>query len=964
MKDHRAGPKPEKRFRSFLETIRAGFQAAKTGPLSKMTAVVLAGMLLVQMPGPGSQYPLAQGLRAATTAVQGSDADWPMYMHDAAHTGRTAAAVSTQGPLFLQWAYAFGERVEVEAQPVMAGGVIYQGVMNGEMHAIDALTGKKIWIASPGGPIAHTAAVAQEKVFFGSLDGSVYAVHAQDGSTAWSFRTGGPVVSAPAVVGDLLYIGSNDGALYALKANTGEQVWKVGTDGPVVSSPAVSNGRVFFGSEDMKARAVDGQTGKVLWEKQLYGEGMRNSTPVVSGDGKTVIFVTVKPGATSYIPAEGYPDTTLEADPVATWNSYYQAHPKYRPLYYLNAESGADLWNPASRSYVPLPIPYWGLLQPVIGPDGSAWFPAPSGAKGFDYNLDHDNRLFKVNLATGKTTAAAGGPGQPEFQTRSDETGRMSFAGTDYVYTSSEDLSVYHAGVGATVLFGDGQAPFYNIGSHMNPLGPLPDRHLWRYGGATAMGGVPGGSVPIAGNGMFYYSAYSWLYAVGPQNWGLDPATSFPKRDARAYELTYPRTGSPTAAMIQQELTRRVEDVIARGPENPPMAVRWEQPGGAMQNYEFNYEVYGMDYQWVRALTEAYPFLPKEQQSRLKQYLSAFVKRTLLNPAVYAYQTNCIFYGEEGIQSGDSCTQDDLLSVQWNGDNPNLTGQRLYALWAYASTTGDWESIQSAWEPLILEEFKEFPENYDAKLGFIRFEKWRTKRLDMSAQIEAAQAVRDMAIKVGDPQTKITAQRLLENLLDGRVNLANFVPHLYDLGELSPAPIRLNPNGTLLYSDIMVDGPYNGALIPYQAELRDRNTDPSQVSWWDGQDYEVDAGLGFMYFPAMAQYYPMPAELAGRLRARLLEKTDNYLKSYEVNAPWWWMTDLAHHTTGSGEHLYESPTLAWSMFQVMARVMNLPFDALAQRLPEPVSFNARYDLYRLQNLAALLETCRIEKCIP
>jgi outer membrane protein assembly factor BamB len=963
MKESSTDPKPEKRYPSFLEAIQKGLRAGKTGAVSRLTSAVLVGIFLIQIPYSGVQSPQAQGPRAAKTAVQASDADWPMYMHDAAHTGRTAAVVNTQGPLFLQWAYAFGERVEVEAQPVMAGGVIYQGVMNGEMHAVNALTGEKIWIAIPGGPIAHTAAVAQDKVFFGSLDGSVYALNTQDGSTAWSFHTGGPVVSAPAVVGDLLYMGSDDGNLYALKASTGEQVWAVRTDGPVVSSPAVSNGRVFFGSEDLKARAVNAQTGKLLWETQLYGQSMRNTAPVVSNDGRTVIFVTVKPGATSYIPAEGYPNSPVNADPVATWNTYYQTHPKYRPLYYLSAEGGEDLWTRDSRSYSPLPIPYWGLLQPVIGPDGSAWFPAPSGAKGFDYNLDHDNRLFKVNLTTGKTTAAAGGPGQPEFQTRSDETGRMSFAGPDYIYTSSEDLSVFHPDVGEKVLFGDGQAPSYNIGSHMNPLSPIPDRHLWRYGGATAMGGVPGGSVPIAGNGMIYYSAYSWLYAAGTQNRGLDPASSFPKRDARAYELTYPRRDSVTTTMIREELTRRVEDVIARGSENPPIAVRWEQPGSAMQNYEYNYEVYGMDYQWVRALTEAYPFLPMEQQSQLKQYLSAFVKRTLLNPEVYAYQTFCIFYGEEGIQSGDGCAQGDFLSVQWNGDNPNLTGQRLYALWAYASTTGDWDSIQSAWEPLILEKFKEFPENYDAKLGFIRFEKWRTKRLDMAAQIEAAQAVRDMAIQLGDPQTKITAQRLLKNLLDGRVNLANFVPHLYDQGELTPAPIRLNPNGTLLYGDIMVDGPYNGALIPYQAELLDRNSDPSQVNWWDGKDYSVDSGLGFMYFPAMSQYYPLSSELAGRLRARLLEKTDNYLKSYEVNAPWWWMTDLAHHTTGSGEHLYESPTLAWSMFQVMARVMNLPFDTLVQRLPEPVSFNARYDLYRLQNLAALLETCRVEKCI-
>ena len=192
-----------------------------------------------------------------------------MYQHDPAHSGRTPATVSNTGPLYLQWAYAFGERVEVEAQPVVADGVIYQGVMNGEMHAIDADTGGARWIARPGGPIPHTAAVKAGRVYYGSLDGSVYALSAADGSTLWQFRTGGPVVSAPAVVDGRLYIGSNDGNLYALDAVTGAELFHVGTGGPVVSSPAVVAGRVYFGSEDMVARCVDAATGQPIWATPL-----------------------------------------------------------------------------------------------------------------------------------------------------------------------------------------------------------------------------------------------------------------------------------------------------------------------------------------------------------------------------------------------------------------------------------------------------------------------------------------------------------------------------------------------------------------------------------------------------------------------------------------------------------------------------------------------------------------------
>lgn len=423
-------------------------------------------------------------------AVQLAEDSWPMYQHDPAHSGRTLATISNNGPLYLQWAYAFGERVEVEAQPVIADGVIYQGVMNGEMHAIDADSGEALWIKRPGGPIPHTAAVYENHVYFGSLDGNVYALLASDGSTDWRFLTDGPVMSAPSVVDGRLYIGSNDSNLYALNAETGEELWHVETNGPVVSSPAVVNGRVYFGSEDLTARCVDAVTGDLIWRTPLHGAGMHNTHPIVSDDGSVVIFLTVKGGGSSYVHNEGYPDALLDANPVETWNAYYQAHPTHRYLYYLDAENGDDLWQPSSLRYVPMPIPYWGLIHPILGSDGAAWFPAPAGTQDNAFELDHDDRLFRTNLTTGQTTQVAGAGSPHEFQLVQPETGRHVFAGEAYYYTISEDLGVYRPSDGMLrALFSNGDPSGYNFGTHMDPYSPLPSRHLWRYGDTIAMGG-------------------------------------------------------------------------------------------------------------------------------------------------------------------------------------------------------------------------------------------------------------------------------------------------------------------------------------------------------------------------------------------------------------------------------------------------------------------------------------------
>ncbi|MCP4536091.1 MAG: PQQ-binding-like beta-propeller repeat protein [Chloroflexi bacterium] len=918
--------------------------------LKRMAGLVFLGVLVFAF----AFVHLFSGM--SESVAQPSDDDWPMYQHDPTHSGRTPATIVNSGPLYVQWAYAFGERVQVEAQPVTSNGVIYQGVMNGEMHAIDADTGVALWIVSPGGPIPHTAAVYGNRVYFGSLDGNVYALSTTDGSTVWQFHTGGPVMSAPAIVNDRLYIGSNDSNLYALNVATGGELWRVETDGPVVSSPAVAGGRVYFGSEDLMARCVNAVTGALIWDTPLYGVGMHNTHPVLSDDGSSVIFLTVKAGGSSYVHNEGYPNASTSANPVETWNTYYQTYPTRRYLYYLDTTDGHDLWNPTARLYVPLPIPYWGVLHPILHPDGSVWFPAPAGTDGNAYELDHDNRLFRTDLSTGVTIQVAGGSSLPEFQLMMSETGRHTFSGNDYYYTISEDLGVYRPGSGTMrAMFSNGDASGYNFGSHMNPHSPLPSRHLWRYGGVVAMGGLTGASPPIVANDMVYFNSYGWLYAVGQTNHGYDPATSFPPRDnGRLYELTYPRSDAPTYAEIEAEVAERVADIIALGTGSPPITARWEQSWDKMQHNEFPFELYGFEADLVRVLSEAYPHLSATQQVQLKSYLSTFVANTLLDNDHYTFRTRCIHYGQTGIDVGDDCSITNGITSWWFDNNRNLIALRLYALWAYADTTGDWSAIESRWS-LITQQFQLFVTAYDPSLGFCDFEEWRVKRLSIGAQIGAAQAVRDMADHLGHTSTQAQANTLLQNLLDTRIALVDFVPYLYDNDERQPAQIRLNSNGTINNDDIMQGSPYNNELIPYDAAERNRDTDPSQVNWWDGSNYRVDAGTQFMHYPALSGYFPLSSEMSTRLRADLLDETEYYVKSYEVNNPWWWMSDLAHHTTGSGEHLYHSPTLAWTMFQVKAWVLQEEWDALVRQLPEPVSFNSHYDLYRLQNLVTLLD---------
>jgi outer membrane protein assembly factor BamB len=904
--------------------------------------------------------PRAAVERTATptfASIPATENEWPQYRHDIQRSGRASDTLQLDpgnGVLHLQWAYSFGERVEIEVEPIVATGKVFVGAMNGAMTALNAYDGSLAWHFTQAGPIPHSAAYADGRLFFGSLDGNVYALDATNGALLWKMQTGGPVYAAPAVADGNVYIGSTAGRFFALDSSSGAQRWSFPTGqahlptaftGAAALSP--DGQRIYVGNEDLLARALDTKSGSLLWQQQLLGVGMRSAYPVVADDGATVIFVTSKPGIQSYVPTENYPKAEPGSDPALTWNRYYRSYPERRATFFLDAASGAELWNSTAARYVPLPLPYWGLLEPVLDDGGNAWFAISGGATGSDFgdfSLDHDSRLVRVELDDGVATQVAA---RGDFQLRMDENGRATFAGDHYLTTISEDLGAYDtAGKIKATLFGNG------FDSHMDPLAPLPSPHLWRYGGAIAMGGVPGASPPVVAGGMVFYVSYGWLFALGAADRGLDPSGAQPirflARNTRLHNLTYPQTAAPSIAELQAELDRRVIDLIASADSFP--YARFEQAGRLMQDEISGFQIFGQAGERIWILTQALPQLSPGVRAQALSYLRRVAQAELFDPDQYSYRRDCLIYGQVGTTSGAACEKADIVAA-WFADNELLVGERLYAMAAYGEATGDWSLIDANWS-MITGLFGKFTAAYDRTLGLCVFPKWHVGKLGLASQIGAAAGVLRMAERRGDSGVVAQAQALLDSLLAARVRLAHYIRDQYDAGVITAQPLRIDPDGVPNRDDIFK---YNdpGELLPLGGD-RDRASDTRQLTWHDGGAATTHSSAGFMHFAALVGYSPLYPELAAKLRSDLLLETRRYVQTYEVNAPWWWMNDLAHHTTTGGEHLWHSPTLAHDLFQTKAWVLGEDWDTLRRQLPLPMSTNSRYDLYRLHNLATLL----------
>jgi polyvinyl alcohol dehydrogenase (cytochrome) len=297
--------------------------------------------------------------------------------------GLTAANV---GRLKLKWAFGYPGGTSAYGQPTVVAGRVFVGTDTGYVYSLDAGSGCVYWSyrsragvrnAMTLGPIhpVHADQKARYAVFFGDLKANAYAIDAETGREIWvthvekHYTT--RVTAAPALYEGRLYVPISawegfsahtldypcctaDGSVSALDANTGKILWKTYSirerphpthknskgvqqwapaGAPIWNTPTVDPARhaLYVGTGDASTYpapktsdsvlALDMRTGKILWSRQIYrndsfivgctGAGFTENCPKVVGpdwdipmspmlkkleDGRELILFGTKPG--------------------------------------------------------------------------------------------------------------------------------------------------------------------------------------------------------------------------------------------------------------------------------------------------------------------------------------------------------------------------------------------------------------------------------------------------------------------------------------------------------------------------------------------------------------------------------------------------------------------------------------------------------------------------------------------
>ena len=145
--------------------------------------------------------------------------------HEQRYSPLNQINLETINKLELEWSLDMGTKRGLEATPIIDNGIMFVSSTWSVVHAVDAKTGKELWVYDPDVPRSWARKVCCDVV--------------NRGVAVWEGQ---------------VYFGTSDGRLISLDAKTGKNIWEINTlidsdkDYTITGAPRVANGKVYIGN--------------------------------------------------------------------------------------------------------------------------------------------------------------------------------------------------------------------------------------------------------------------------------------------------------------------------------------------------------------------------------------------------------------------------------------------------------------------------------------------------------------------------------------------------------------------------------------------------------------------------------------------------------------------------------------------------------------------------------------------
>jgi len=190
------------------------------------------------------------GFSPAAPRLIGGGADWATHnggTEESSYSRLDQINTSNVGRLGLAWSLDLPGNTALEATPLAVNGVLYFTGTYAKVYAVDGVSGKVLWTFDPetwkhapdkmhfGFLVNRGVAYAAGRIFAASFDGRLFALDAKTGRTLWVTETTGAmqtVTAAPRTFNGKVIIGQAGadfgarGYVTAYDQATGKQLWR------------------------------------------------------------------------------------------------------------------------------------------------------------------------------------------------------------------------------------------------------------------------------------------------------------------------------------------------------------------------------------------------------------------------------------------------------------------------------------------------------------------------------------------------------------------------------------------------------------------------------------------------------------------------------------------------------------------------------------------------------------------
>ncbi|MFS2160820.1 outer membrane protein assembly factor BamB [Pseudomonas sp. Pseusp122] len=193
-----------------------------------------------------------------------------------------------------QWSRSIGDgqgKTYNMLVPALDGEKIYAADVNGEVVAMNRMTGDVIWKKDLKVPVSGAVGVAYGMLTIGTLKGEVIAMDATNGEEKWRAHVTSEVLAPPVNNGDVVVVQTQDDRVVGFDASTGNRRWIYESTPAVLtlrgtSAPLVTNHLAIAGLSTGKVVALDTSNGVPVWEQRVaIPQGRSELDRVVDIDG-------------------------------------------------------------------------------------------------------------------------------------------------------------------------------------------------------------------------------------------------------------------------------------------------------------------------------------------------------------------------------------------------------------------------------------------------------------------------------------------------------------------------------------------------------------------------------------------------------------------------------------------------------------------------------------------------------